>query len=65
YTALASHYLNKLDATEFLNLYAVKEDKYFMPVNEKINSFVKHYFSRYQAIGQELDTVDKKSNYIK
>lgn len=65
YTALANHYLDKLDASEFLNLYAVKEDKYFMPVNKKIYSFVKHYFTRYQAIGQELDTEDKKSNYIK
>jgi len=65
YTNLAQHYLNKKDATEFLNQYAVKEDKYFMPVNKKINSFVKHYFARYQEIGQELDTEDKKENYTK
>ena len=65
YTALAKHYLQKKDASEFLNLYAVKEGKYFMPVNEKINSFVKYYFKRYQEIGQELDTMDKKDNYIK
>ena len=36
-----------------------------MPVNKNINSFVKNYFKRYQEIGQELDTVDKKENYIK
>jgi hypothetical protein len=65
YTALAKHYLEKLDATKFLNAYATKSGKYFMPNNEKINSFVKYYFKRYQEIGQELDTVDKKSNYIK
>uniref|UniRef100_UPI004048BF7C invasion protein CiaB n=1 Tax=Aliarcobacter sp. TaxID=2321116 RepID=UPI004048BF7C len=65
YTALAKHYLDKLDATKFLNLYATKTEKYFMPNNEKINSFVKYYFKRYQEIGQELDTVDKKSNYLK
>lgn len=65
YTSLAQHYLDKKDASEFLNIYAVKEEKYFMPVNEKINSFVKHYFKRYQEVGQELDTIDKKSNYIK
>lgn len=64
YTALATHYLDKKDASEFLNQYAVKEEKYFMPVNPKINSFVKHYFKRYQEIGQELDTQDKKANYI-
>ena len=63
YTALAKHYLDKKDATEFLNQFAVKEDKYFMPTNGKINSFVKYYFTRYQEIGQELDTQDKKANY--
>jgi hypothetical protein len=65
YTALAKHYLDKIDATQFLNRYATKTEKYFMPNNEKINSFVKYYFKRYQEIGQELDTVDKKSNYEK
>ena len=65
YSALAKHYLDKKDASLFLNKYAVKEDKYFMPVNKNINSFVKSYFKRYQEIGQELDTVDKKENYIK
>lgn len=65
YTDLAKHYLDKRDATQFLNQYAVKEEKYFMPVNKKINSFVKYYFKRYQEIGQELDTEDKKENYIK
>ncbi|MCG3660251.1 invasion protein CiaB [Aliarcobacter butzleri] len=65
YTALAKHYLDKKDATQFLNNYATKKEKYFMPNDENINSFVKYYFKRYQEIGQELDTVDKKSNYIK
>jgi hypothetical protein len=36
-----------------------------MPTNEKIKSFVKYYFKRYQEIGQELDTTDKKENYLK
>ena len=65
YTALAKHYLEKCDATEFLNRYATKKEKYFMPNDEVINSFVKYYFKRYQEIGQELDTEDKKENYIK
>ena len=65
YTALAKHYLKKIDATEFLNKYASKTEKYFMPNDEKINSFVKYYFKRYQEIGQEIDDLDKKSNYVK
>ncbi|AXX91910.1 CiaB protein [Malaciobacter molluscorum LMG 25693] len=65
YTNLAKHYLDKKDATLFLNQFATKEDKYFMPTDKKINSFVKYYFEKYKDIGQELDTEDKKSNYIK
>lgn len=65
YQALAMHYLNKKDATEFLNKYAKKDGKYFMPVNSMIHDFVTYYFERYKAIGQELDTQDKKSNYLK
>ncbi|MBL3519382.1 invasion protein CiaB [Arcobacter lanthieri] len=65
YTALAKHYLEKEDATKFLNHYATKEDRYFMPNDKNINSFVKYYFKRYQDIGQELDTLDKKENYLK
>lgn len=41
------------------------KDKYFMPNDENIKSFVEYYFKRYQEIGQELDTFDKKENYIK
>lgn len=36
-----------------------------MPNDENINSFVKYYFKKYQEIGQELDILDKKENYIK
>lgn len=64
YQDLAIHYLDKKDATEFLNKFATKEKKYFMPNDETIHSFVTHYFERYKAIGQELDTQDKKSNYL-
>ncbi|MDD3025798.1 MAG: invasion protein CiaB [Aliarcobacter skirrowii] len=64
YTKLAKHYLDKLDATIFLNFYAKKDGKYFMPNDKNINAFVKYYFKRYQEIGQEIDTEDKKSNYI-
>jgi uncharacterized tellurite resistance protein B-like protein len=61
YTALAKHYLDKKDATQFLNQYATKSGKYFMPNDKTINEFVKYYFKRYQEIGQELDTVDIKT----
>lgn len=65
YKSLALHYLDKKDATEWLNRFAVKTEKYFMPVDANINSFVKHYYERYQEIGRELDLSDSKTNYIK
>ncbi|RXK12182.1 CiaB protein [Halarcobacter mediterraneus] len=65
YTDLAKHYLDKKDATQFLERFAKKESKYFMPSDSKIKAFVEFYFNRYKEIGQELDKEDKKSNYIK
>jgi len=65
YTDLAKHYLDKKDATLFLENFAKKESKYFMPNDSKIKAFVEFYFNRYKEIGQELDKEDKKSNYIK
>ncbi len=64
YQNLALHYLNKKDATSFLNKYATKEDEYFMPINSTIYSFVEYYFQKYKEIGQELDSSDKKENYL-
>ena len=64
YQELATHYLNKQDATLFLNKYAQKDEEYFMPVDSAIYSFVEYYFQRYKEIGQELDNTDKKENYL-
>ena len=64
YTDLAIHYLNKKDATEFLNRYAIKKGKYFTSVDENIDNFIQYYFERYKAIGQEIDSEDCKQNYI-
>lgn len=63
YTKLAIHYLNKKDATKFLENYAIKRDNKFTSTNETIDNFIQYYFKRYQEIGQELDTSDRKENY--
>ncbi len=63
YSSLGQHYLDKKDATLFLNRYAVKKGKYFTSVDETIDNFIQHYFTRYKEIGQELDTTDSKDNY--
>jgi hypothetical protein len=47
-----------------LNDYTTKQGKYYLPTNDNIKDFVEYYFSRYKEIGQELDTNDKKENYL-
>lgn len=64
YSRLALHYLDKKDATLFLNSFAKKDGKYFMPLEKNIKDFVNYYFKKYQEIGQELDEIDKKENYL-
>ena len=62
YEILANHYLEKRDAKEFLEKFAIKEGGYYMPKEEKINSFVKYYWNLHQDIGREVDeTEDKKA----
>ena len=64
YSNLAQHYLNKKDATLFLEKYATKKDGYFTSVDDTIANFIEYYFQKYKKIGQELDTSDKKENYL-
>jgi len=64
YESLASHYLSKKDASEFLSRYAVKIDKVYMPVDDKIKSFVDYYWSLHQDIGREIDEQEHRSSWL-
>ncbi|MEA2049542.1 MAG: invasion protein CiaB [Campylobacterota bacterium] len=64
YSKLALHYLTKKDASLFLDIYAIKNEKYYTSTNKNIAHFIKYYFNRYKAIGQELDDSDTKNNYL-
>ena len=64
YKSLATHYLDKKDALIWLNKFAIKEEKYYLPQNKNIRNFVEYYFNKYKKIGQELDKTDKKENYL-
>lgn len=64
YASLANHYLKKQDATIWLNNFATKENKYFLPNDENLKNFVLYYFDRYKKIGTEIDFTDKKENYL-
>ena len=52
YNELTKHYLDKKDATEFLNRFAKKEGNYFLPVDKKVRSFVDYYWNLYKEIGR-------------
>ncbi|MBN2767708.1 MAG: invasion protein CiaB, partial [Campylobacterales bacterium] len=53
YKNLATHYVNKLDASEFLDQYAIKDKSVYLPKNKEIKEFVEHYYTRYKVIGQQ------------
>ncbi len=57
YKTLAEIYLSKVDASEYLSVYAVKENAVYLPVKEEIRSFVEHYYARYKEIGQQTITL--------
>ena len=65
YKKLARHYLQKKDATEFLNKYAVKNNKTFDPKDERIRYFVNYYWNLYKDIGQVVDDKISRDDYIK
>jgi len=53
YKDLASNYLKKADASEYLGKYAVKNDGVYLPKDEKIKAFVEHYYAQYKELGQQ------------
>ncbi|MFV0482403.1 MAG: invasion protein CiaB [Campylobacteraceae bacterium] len=64
YAKLATHYLAKRDAKEFLDNFAVKKDGFYMPKDKMIARFVEYYFELYKAIGRDVDTSVSKKSYM-
>jgi len=65
YEELATHYLAKKPANEFLYKYAKKDDKFFMPIDDKVRYFVNYYWNLHKEIGQVLDEESDKEEWIK
>jgi hypothetical protein len=57
YHSLAQHYIDKKDASLYLEQYAEKIDGNYLPVNGQISKFVEYYYSRYKEIGQKVYTL--------
>jgi len=58
YESLAKHYLDKVDANDYLKRYSVREEGVFLPVNSEVRAFVEYYYDRYKAIGQQTVALD-------
>ena len=54
YRILAQHYINKEEATIYLEKYAKKSNNIYLPIDDKILAFVEHYYMRYKEIGQQV-----------
>ncbi len=64
YKELATHYINKKDATQFLEKFASKSGKYFLPVDDRVKYFVNYYWNLHQDIGQVVDDSNEKDKWI-
>lgn len=64
YEALASHYLAKKDANEFLSQYASKKSGNYLPVEAKVKNFVDYYWSLHQEMGREVDESENREDWL-
>jgi len=64
YEDLASHYLAKKDANEFLSRYASKQNGSYMPIDKKVKDFVDYYWSLHQSMGREIDNDEKREDWL-
>ena len=54
YKSLAQHYIDKEDASVYLEQYTQKSSGVYLPVDTTILNFVETYYNRYKEIGQQV-----------
>ena len=64
YENLASHYLEKKDADEFLSKYALKDKGFYTPIEQNVKDFVEYYWSLHQNMGREIDENEKREDWL-
>ncbi len=64
YKELAQHYIDKKDATMFLERFVSKSGKYFLPIDDRVKYFVKYYWNLHKNIGQIVDDSHEKDNWL-
>lgn len=64
YNELAKHYLDKKDATIFLQEYIIEEDNKILPKDKKVKEFVLWFYDKYKEFGNQIDETVSKEDYI-
>ncbi len=64
YEKLARHYLDKKDASDFLNDYVKVEDGLYVSTDPKIEEMRKFFYEKYQELGNTIDESVSKEDYI-
>lgn len=54
YQLLAQHYIDREDASVYLNQYVQKQEGVYLPIERDIVKFVEHFYAQYQLIGQKV-----------
>ncbi len=54
YKELAVNYLEKRDASEFLNLFTKRKNSHYLPRREELEEFVEYYYTQYKVIGNQV-----------
>ncbi|CAA6807270.1 MAG: Campylobacter invasion antigen B (CiaB) [uncultured Sulfurovum sp.] len=54
YEILAQHYIDREDASLYLEQYAYKEEGVYLPVSDEILTFVENYYAEYKRLGQRV-----------
>ncbi len=61
---LAKHYLDKKDASMFLQDYTIEENKLILPKDKKIKEFTLWFYGKYKEYGNQIDETTSKEDYI-
>lgn len=64
YQNLAAYYVKKTNASEFLEIFAEKQNEIYLPKNKKVRDFVKFYYEKYQKFGNEIDESDDRKKWL-
>lgn len=64
YKALANHYLNKLDAKEFLYQFVFKKGDVYLPHDEEVQRFIAYYWDLHQNMGRDIDESVHRADWV-